>query len=242
MPGRLLRALWDDHAAYSASAQAYRRRMRVLHPDTGGDQAEAQLANLAWYLLRTDRDGYDRYRAGTGDGLFAGDRPFTQAEDPWAGAESWEPAPDEDVRGSRPGAAGRGVAAEEDAQARRQWEEFERDLRRSRQPRQRPPARQESRVVSLPLVLLLMFVLVTGAAVVGAITSTGGTTDTPTRYYPAVPSTYPTVPPYPPLDPYRTDLGNYLTFTPDPYRSLLASMLATMTADPRLISPSTRRR
>jgi hypothetical protein len=135
----------DDDAALQ---RAYRRRMRSLHPDAGGDPGQAQLVNLAWSLLSTQRAGYDRWRAalarGEADLVDAG-TPASQG-DPWEGATAWtQPLREPDTGGQPAGCSAvpsdeddDTAKSEDDDETRRQWAAFERELRRSRRAARTP--------------------------------------------------------------------------------------------------------
>ncbi|HEY6794676.1 MAG TPA: DnaJ domain-containing protein [Kineosporiaceae bacterium] len=184
--------------------QAYQQRMREQHPDAGGDELRARQVNLAWHLLRTDRAGYDRYRAARArgedplddDGPLDGAGPDAGADpddqDPWAGAAPW-------TADARPGA--------DDDELRQAWEDFEAELRRRRERPVPPPGARAGapKVGSLPgLAAGGLAVLIVAAAVVGVVSgrsapaaSRGAAATYPAGLtYPAGPI-YPAGPTYP---------------------------------------------
>lgn len=158
----------DDEAALQ---HAYRHRMRSRQPDAGGDPGQAQLVNLAWFLLSTQREGYDRWRAalarGEADILEAG-TPEPEG-DPWEGATADRPGGQEPADSAVRSDADDGTAKSEDDQTRRQWAAFERELRRSRQAAR--TSRPGERVVRyrwgwgrlLPLVIALILAVILSA-------------------------------------------------------------------------------
>lgn len=173
--------------------RAYRQRMRALHPDVGGDEAEARLVNIAWHLLRTDREAYDRYLAAkTEDHNPLDDGPLEPAEDPWTDAEPWTEAEHNDADlagGSGEPTTHKGKHGDDDSltdetddeETRRQWRAFERDLRRSRLAERRPqPA--ETPAVSLPLAILLIVMTMVVIAIIGTTKGTTSPADMPNRY------------------------------------------------------------
>jgi hypothetical protein len=126
--------------------RAYLQRMREQHPDASGDERQVQLVNLAWYVLRTDRQGYDAYRASADSGTDPLDDTTTGWPQDDPGGDPWEDAV--------PWSAQAGPGGD-DEDLRQAWEEFEEDLRRRQEPPAPPSGRRGNalHVNSLPMVL-----------------------------------------------------------------------------------------
>jgi hypothetical protein len=142
--------------------RAYHQRMREQHPDAGGDERQVRLVNVAWYVLRTDRQGYDAYRASADSGADLLDDTTTgwpqddPGGDPWEDAAPWsaEAAPGGD-----------------DEDLRQAWEEFEEDLQRGEEPPAPPSGRRgkASHVNNLPTVLSVGLAVMTLIAVIAGV-------------------------------------------------------------------------